>query len=217
MAQHPPSLARLYDESQAPVRQVLGRLLPEAEVEAAAGEARAAFLELAEEMPYRERRDHIMFAPSFAVFQWLAVHQALRGRGIDAHQLGREILKQPPETRPAYTPQDIQQILADAEQSQRGAAPNEFVFEVLPGGEQLDWAMNVTSCAVCHAYARHDAMELVPYMCASDDVESDAGDLGLRRTGTIALGAHRCDFRYKRGGEPLRLAEQYPDRIKLEP
>lgn len=212
-----PPLEQLYRESEEPVRQVLARLLPEADLEAAAAEARAAFARLAPEMPYAGRRDHIMFPPAFAVFQWLAVHQVLRDRGVDAHRLGREILKLPPTPRPDYTPEQVQQILADARQSQQSAAANEFVFELLFGEPELDWAMNVTSCAVCHAYARHDAMELVPYLCASDDVESDAGGLGLRRTGTIALGAHRCDFRYKRGGEPLRLAGQYPEKIRLEP
>lgn len=56
-------------------------------------------------------------------------------------------------------------------------------------------------------------MDLVPYMCATDDVVSDRGGQGLRRTGTIAVGAHQCDFRYKRGGEPLHLAPQCPQRF----
>jgi hypothetical protein len=77
--------------------------------------------------------------------------------------------------------------------------------------------MNVTSCAVCHAYAKHGASELVPYLCATDDVESEAGDQGLRRTGTITLGAHRCDFRYERGGKPQPLAAHYPDQIRVSP
>ena len=74
--------------------------------------------------------------------------------------------------------------------------------------------MNIKSCAICHAFSKYDAMDLVPYMCAMDDVASEIGDLGLRRTGTIALGATHCDFRYERGREPLRLADQYPERIR---
>ncbi len=76
--------------------------------------------------------------------------------------------------------------------------------------------MNITSCAICHLFGNHDAMDLVPYMCAFDDVMSAAGDQGLRRTGTIALGASHCDFRFQQGGEPLPLAEQYPDQIRLK-
>jgi hypothetical protein len=212
------SLVELYDGRASAIREVLGQVLPEAEVEAVAGEARERFSRLAETMPYAERRGHIMFAPTLAVFQWLAVYQAVRERGVDAHQLGRALLMQPPNLQPGgdLTPEAITRIVAEAEESQRSAAPDEFVFELVGGEQDLDWGMNVTSCAVCHAYARHDAMDLVPYMCASDDVDSDAGDLGLRRTGTIGLGAHHCDFRYKRGGEPLRLADQYPEKIRVE-
>jgi len=57
-------------------------------------------------------------------------------------------------------------------------------------------------------------MELLPYMCSSDDAVSDAGGQRLVRKGTIALGPKQCDFRYKAGGKPLRLVEKYPDRIK---
>ena len=75
--------------------------------------------------------------------------------------------------------------------------------------------MNIKSCGICHQYAKYDAMDLVPYMCATDDVESDKSNLGLRRTGSIAVGAHLCDFRYKRGAEPQRLATQHPDKIRV--
>ena len=59
-------------------------------------------------------------------------------------------------------------------------------------------------------------MDLVPYFCAADHVLSDQGDQGLRRTWTIAVAAHQCDFRYKRGGQGQHLAKQYPDRIRIE-
>ncbi len=53
-------------------------------------------------------------------------------------------------------------------------------------------------------------------MCATDDSMSDAGNQGLRRTGTIALGADHCDFRFRHGDEPKRLAPQYPEKIQLK-
>ena len=107
-------------------------------------------------------------------------------------------------------------FVASAEASQRDAVPGEYVFEAFLGDRKdFDWAMNVKSCAICHAFSKYDATDLVPYFCAADDVISDQAHQGLRRTGTIALGAHQCDFRYKRGGEPRRLATQYPDRIRV--
>jgi hypothetical protein len=79
--------------------------------------------------------------------------------------------------------------------------------------EQFDWEFNVHSCTICHTASKYDAMDLVPYMCATDDVMSEKNNDGLRRTRSIALGAHLCDFRFKDDGPPRRLAEQYPDRI----
>ena len=212
-----PSLQQLYDTREAPIREVLGRVVPAAEVDGVAAAARAEFVRICGEMPYSGRRDHIMFEPSFSVFQWLAVYQAVRERGVDAHQLGREILAQPaPPQDTGLSQEAVVRIVAEAEESQRAAAPNEFVFEIVAGDAQTDFGMNIHSCAVCHAYGRHDAMDLVPYMCATDDIASDASQMGLRRTGTIALGAHHCDFRYKQGGEPKPLAAVYPEKIRVE-
>lgn len=75
--------------------------------------------------------------------------------------------------------------------------------------------MNIKSCAICHLFSQHDAMDLVPYMCASDDVISDKSGQGLMRSGTIALGASHCDFRFKKDGEGRALSGQYPEKIKL--
>jgi len=52
-------------------------------------------------------------------------------------------------------------------------------------------------------------------MCALDDAMLAGSRRALRRTGTIALGADHCDFRFKQGGEPEPLAPRYPDQIRL--
>ena len=110
-----------------------------------------------------------------------------------------------------------EEVQEQARRSQRAARPGEFAFEIVAGDGYTggDFGMNVISCAVCFAFGKYDAMALVPYMCPTDDVLSDALGQGLQRSGTIALGAHRCDFRFDREGSPARLAEQFPERIKL--
>ncbi len=65
------------------------------------------------------------------------------------------------------------------------------------------------------AFSKYDAMDHVPYMCAMNDVMSDKINQGLRRAGTIGLGAKQCIYRYKIGGEPMRLVEQYPESIRF--
>lgn len=209
-------LLDLYDKRSKGVAKVLAHFAPPEQRDELAAEARREFESMVDEIPYADRPDHSMFGPSFGVYQFLALYQAARARGYTAHQVGRAILATPFSRPPQRASSEaLAKLRADAEASQRGAAPGEFVFQFVDGNADLDWGMNITSCAVCHAYARHDAMELVPYMCATDDKESDAGGFGLRRTGTLALGAHRCDFRYRAGGEPLPLAPQYPERIRL--
>ena len=71
---------------------------------------------------------------------------------------------------------------------------------------RVDFGFDIKSCAVCSLYQRHDASDLVPYLCALDDKMSRTLHLGLRRTGTRALGAERCDFRYQLGGETRALS-----------
>ncbi len=214
-----PSIVELFDPFVPHARSVLEKVADAEDVEALLTESREAFARLAPEMPYTDRRDHLMWEPTLSVFQWLAVHLACRERGIDAHRLGRAMLDAgvPEGSGSSAEMTDTlgARALRDAVASHDGAAENEFVFEIVAGeDENTDFGIDITSCAVCHAYANHDAMQFTPYMCATDDLVSDRLGQGLRRTGTIALGAHHCDFRYKAGGEPLRLAPQYPEKIR---
>jgi L-2-amino-thiazoline-4-carboxylic acid hydrolase len=192
--------------------------------EAIVDEATAIFEGMFPDMAYVDNPDGPMAASVFVCCGSLALYLALKQRGVEAHQYGGALLESirsapPPPLESADDGTSVQQrfaqFVAGAEASQSTPRPGEFVFEALIGDRlEYDWGMNVKSCAICHAFSKHDALDLVPYMCATDDLLSDFGGQGLRRTGTIALGAHQCDFRYKSGGEPLRLVERYPDRIR---
>ena len=58
--------------------------------------------------------------------------------------------------------------------------------------------MDITECGICKFYQANEAGELSPYICLSDYVVSKAFDRGLVRYQTIAEGAAKCDFRYKK-------------------
>ena len=158
----------------------------------------------------------------------LALYLALSERGVDVHDFGRQVIEgmsaggpAPAVNAPARDTRSpverFREFIAAGEASREEAKPGEFVFEAFFGdGEETDWGMTVQSCAICHAFGKHDAMELVPYMCATDDVMSDRQGQGLRRTGTLALGVQSCDFRYKPGGEPKHIAVLHPTRIRLK-
>ena len=99
-----------------------------------------------------------------------------------------------PEPEPPRDSKSMQErfagFVAAGDTSQRDAAPGEFVFEAFLGDQKdYDWGMNIKSCGICYSFSKYDAMNLVPYMCATDDLMSDIGEQGLRRSGTIAVGA----------------------------
>ena len=184
-------------------------------------EATAAFEQLIPQTPYVDRPDHVMAESMYFCMAALAFKGPLENRGYDVHDLGRAVLDiarrnlegADPEQDPSRAPEAMARLRRDALESQNEASPDEFVFEIIDGEGDVDYGMNIKSCAICKAYSKHNAMDLVPYMCASDDVVSEALDRGLQRTGTIALGAHQCDFRFQRGGPGRALANQYPNQI----
>ncbi len=194
--------------------------------EAALDEAAVIFEGMIHDMAYVDDHTHPMAGAVFGCSASLAVYLALKKRGVDVHEFGSAMLtfmKNNPPSEPE-APEDERSprerfdgFIKMAEASQKDAKPGEFVVEAFyDDRKEYDWGMNIKSCAICHAFSKYDAMDLVPYMCATDDLVSDRGNQGLRRTGTIAVGAHQCDFRYKREGDPLHLAPQYPARIKLD-
>jgi hypothetical protein len=176
------------------------------------------------DLAYIDNPDHPMAASVFGCSASLALFLALKERDVDVHAFGRAMLsamqaapQEPEALADGRSPRErFEEFITIAETSKQQAAPGEFVYEAFFGDRKaFDWGMNVKSCGICFQFSKYDAMDLVPYMCATDDVVSDQGRQGLRRTGTIAVGAHQCDFRYQRSAEPQHLAEKYPDRIRI--
>lgn len=68
-----------------------------------------------------------------------------------------------------------------------------------------------------HPVPDYDVSEQTDALKAAGDASLEHAKPGefVFEVGTIALGAHQCDFRYHKGGEPLPLAGQYPDRIQI--
>jgi hypothetical protein len=75
--------------------------------------------------------------------------------------------------------------------------PGGFVMTRVDSGDLLSF--DVTYCPISKFFAEHDAVEVGPLVCKIDDMLADTlPGISLRRTGTIANGAARCDFRYRR-------------------
>lgn len=185
--------------------------------EAAVAEAAGRFDEMIPDLAYADDPGHPMAIFLFWCSATLALYITLRDRGVDVHDYGRvmyAVTEKTPIPEPSLEAQ-LPRYIAASEASLTNPKRGEFVFEVLTEGDDFDFGVNIKSCAICHQFSKFDAIELVPYLCATDDIMSTRADEGLRRTGTIALGAHQCDFRYQHGGSPLPLPDQYPDQIRI--
>ncbi len=209
------AITRLFDAQEASLRSLLAGIVEDPDAACAA--AREQLAALAPESAYLDAPDNPLAQALFFCTLHLAVYLAVKPLGVDAHRYGSAMLEQlrQLDVQPLPSPTD-EQLAANFRGP--GTHPGEFEVEVADRSEgEFDYGYNIKSCAICYLYGRHDAMDLVPYMCASDDVMSDLRGEGLRRTGTIALGAHRCDFRYQADGKPQRVAEQFPEAIRVVP
>ncbi len=83
----------------------------------------------------------------------------------------------------------------------RGGPVGGWVARYVPGdGEEFDYGVDYTRCAIRELAVAAGAAEFAPYICLADVLGSDAFGWGLVRNETLAQGGARCDFRFKRGG-----------------
>ncbi len=178
-------------------------------------EAEVLFTHMVDDLAYVDSPRLVLAEALFFCTTYLALYQVVRGRGVDVHDFGRAVLTRLSDLPGVVDEQGGEQQAPNLEGP--GTHPGEFVAEVVTPqpGDGFVWGYNVKFCAICYQFGRFDAMDLVPYMCASDDIFSAKGNQGLQRTGTIALGAHQCDFRYAQGRPPRRVADAFPERIKF--
>ena len=89
-------------------------------------------------------------------------------------------------------------VMAMAERSRE---PGGFEMRSVDRDPDVLLALDVDRCPLAEFFARQGTPEVGPLICRLDDVMVEAIDgVELRRTGTIAAGAARCDFRYRRSG-----------------
>jgi L-2-amino-thiazoline-4-carboxylic acid hydrolase len=83
--------------------------------------------------------------------------------------------------------------------AERSQEPGGFVMRRVRDAPGELLAFDVERCPLAELFAREGAPEVGPLICKLDDVMVEAlHGVELRRTGTIAGGATRCDFRYRR-------------------
>ncbi len=188
-----------FDQATVRLTRLAGRFVTD--VDTVLAEASSIFDAMLPRLAYVDKPKHPLASALFICSVTLALYLALKKREVDVHDFGRAMLEglarapvQMPEEREEVLQEQLVQFTGAARISQLHPEPGEDVFEIA-GIDQadFDWGYNVTSCAICTVAAMYEAMDLVPYMCAVDDVMSARGNQGLRRSGSLANGSHHCD------------------------
>ncbi len=81
------------------------------------------------------------------------------------------------------------------------AHPDGFKVEILTDPKEtfsLAYGFDILECGICKQFAKHGYQRYANILCDVDHVTSALAGLELIRSGTIANGATKCDFRFKR-------------------
>ena len=60
------------------------------------------------------------------------------------------------------------------------------------------YGIDILECGICKLFNKHKAEEFTSILCNVDKITSSLAGLELVRKGTIANGADKCDFRFKK-------------------
>jgi len=144
---------------------------------------------------------------------WLtAIAGAMKQRGMAAREAGRLFFDLYAEDLRSTDPTKLRAegaaffsaagraaLLDWAAWTRKRTYPGDWVATVRLDGPDYDIAVDYTECGALKYFQAHDMADVAPYFCLTDFSRSRAVGTGLARTGTLAMGRDRCDFRYKRG------------------
>jgi hypothetical protein len=79
--------------------------------------------------------------------------------------------------------------------------PDGFVANIITGKNEtfgFGYGIDILECGICKLFQKHNYQKYASILCEVDEITSSLAGLKLIRTGTIALGAKKCDFRFKK-------------------
>ena len=207
-----PFALRSFDAQSGGKRRVLEERYGADEAAALLAEARNYFEHLLPTLPNEGSFRYLMDGFFMAAIELLAYGKVLRNHGATPDEIGRfidEVSVMPLERWPKLRawigrafiglmvwrlPNSAKAFIDDPETAT-------FQFSVVDE-PKASFAMDVTDCGICRVAHREGMSDLMPFICALDDKQSDAMELRLERSGTIGTGATHCDFRYKKPVTP---------------
>ena len=75
-----------------------------------------------------------------------------------------------------------------------------FVANIITDNKEtfgLGYGIDIIECGICKLFKKHNYSNYASILCEVDEITSGLAGLQLIRTGTIANGAKKCDFRFK--------------------
>jgi hypothetical protein len=185
-----------------------------ADSEAMLQEARQEYEALIPQLPHvGGRQPFTQFLISTAWY--LSMYRVLKRRGESVEAVGQFIYQATEAYLQAY-PRSLRRFLGfmtfsarylrrvkkGALRSQERQYPGDYVYDYVAGdGETFDYGVDYVECGPVKFLTEQGAPELAPYICPTDILSSELLGWGLKRTMTLAEGAERCDFRFKKGGK----------------
>jgi len=79
--------------------------------------------------------------------------------------------------------------------------PDGFVANIITDKREtfgLGYGIDILECGICKLFKKHNYSKYSSILCEVDEITPGLAGLNLVRTGTIALGAKKCDFRFKK-------------------
>lgn len=206
------TLLKSLKSRQAFFRRALAATYDEPTIGAISAETEARFIRIIPTLPYIGGADNPMTEDIEGAGMALAFYLTMRDRGVPTREVGRLIIAATEGGLSSvprwllrlsgaryFTAGHIERARRNAERSQERRYPGDWVTVFVAGdGTAFDYGCDHLECGVQKFLAANGADDLTPYLCSLDFLYSDYLGEGLVRTGTLAEGRDRCDFRFKR-------------------
>lgn len=178
-------------------------------------ETRQEFERLIPKIPYIGGKVNNLTQDLIDCTMLLALYQVLKREGFRIEEIGKMVIEMEQRRVHSYprfilkllgkvihSPLGKNRLKKTADKSQEGRYPGGWVSVYIEGdGGEFDFGIDYLECGLCKFYHQQGADEFTPYLCQFDYVQQSAMRAGFFRSMTLAEGAERCDFRWKRGSE----------------
>jgi len=207
-----PQLMSGFEKEAAYYKNVLTQHMTESKVVQILNEAQSEFENQLPDLPYIGNETNVL-AAGFVNATWsLAFFRGLEREGMTLRQIAEMMYakmeqnvesKSPDSKRKVkefyFSPQMREVENKRTKESLSGKYPADWVSEYVEGdGQNFDFGINFTGCAIYKFYEPRDALKYVPIFCLSDYASYRAFGIGFKRTRNLVLGASVCEFRFKK-------------------